>query len=251
MRYGLDNIVVCVVRISFKMGGLFSTVSKRVKQRAVTEFLTHESETPIEIYKCFLAFYGEDTVDVSAVCHWVRKSRDSGRNVNVKNQPRSGRSDSSTHYVNRQKVDELIHKNRRITQRAIAEKLNIGLSRVNETIAGLAYKKVCARWVPRQLMSEINRARLEACQQLLSHYKSEGNDFVYSIVTGDKSWVYHYDSELKSQSLEYRHPTYSRNKCPRLSLSLENACSHFSGTTVASFTRSTWSKVRESTPRLT
>jgi hypothetical protein len=50
-------------------------------------------------------------------------------------------------------------------------------------------------------------AILQACQRLLSRNESEGNDFLYSIVTGDESWVHHYDPELKSQSLEQCHPT--------------------------------------------
>jgi hypothetical protein len=55
-------------------------------------------------------------------------------------------------------------------------------------------------------------ARLEACQRLLSSYDSVGNDFLYSIVTGDGSWMRHYDPELKSQSPEDRHPPFPRKK---------------------------------------
>lgn len=63
-----------------------------------------------------------------------------------------------------------------------------------------------------QLLPEMMTARLEACQRLLSRYESEGNDFLYSIVTGDGSWMRHYDPELKSQSLEYRHPLFPERK---------------------------------------
>ena len=55
-------------------------------------------------------------------------------------------------------------------------------------------------------------ARLEASQRLLSRYESEGNNFLYSIVTGDGSWMRHYDPEMKSQSLEYRYPPFPRKK---------------------------------------
>jgi hypothetical protein len=34
-------------------------------------------------------------------------------------------------------------------------------------------------------MPEKQRVTLEACQQLLTNYESEGNGFLYSIVTGD------------------------------------------------------------------
>lgn len=85
---------------------------------------------------------------------------------------------------------------------AIAKKLNIGLACVNEITAGLAYKKVCTWWVLCQLMPKIKTARLEAHQQLHFRYKSEGNDFLYSNVKKDESWVHHNILELKSQSLE-------------------------------------------------
>jgi hypothetical protein len=48
-------------------------------------------------------------------------------------------------------------------------------------------------------MPEIKTARLEACQWLLTRYGSVGNDFLYSTVTGDESWMYHHDREMKSQ----------------------------------------------------
>jgi hypothetical protein len=47
------------------MGDLFQTIPKHIKQWTVTEFLTHESETPIEIHQWLLAFYGENTVGIS------------------------------------------------------------------------------------------------------------------------------------------------------------------------------------------
>ena len=60
------------------------------------------------------------------------------------------------------------------------QKVNVGLARINEIIKGLVYKKVCAQWVPHQLKLEIKTARLEASQWILSRYRSEGNDFLYT-----------------------------------------------------------------------
>jgi hypothetical protein len=101
--------------------------------------VTHENETPIEIHRKLFAFHGEDTVNVSTMCCWVRKSEDSGGNFDPNDQPRCGRSVTTTHDLNRRIIVELIQKNRRISQRAVAEKLNNGLIRVNEIIAGSGY----------------------------------------------------------------------------------------------------------------
>ncbi|GFO49450.1 transposase [Plakobranchus ocellatus] len=45
------------------------------------------------------------------------------------------------------------------------------------------------------------------CTQLLERYNAEGEAFLQRILTGDESWVYHYDPESKAQSMECRHKT--------------------------------------------
>jgi hypothetical protein len=49
------------------MDGSFSSVSKNITERAVIEFLTQEGGISIGINQEFLAFYGEDTVNIAAV----------------------------------------------------------------------------------------------------------------------------------------------------------------------------------------
>jgi len=44
-----------------------------------------------------LAYYGEDTVDISTVHHWVRNSWDNGGNFDMNDQPQSGRPVSAAH----------------------------------------------------------------------------------------------------------------------------------------------------------
>jgi hypothetical protein len=66
--------------------------------------------------------------------------------------------------LNRKKFDEFL--------RELAVNLNIGLAIVNELIAGLGCKIMCALRVPHQLTPEMKRAKLEPCQQLFTHYKS-------------------------------------------------------------------------------
>jgi hypothetical protein len=46
----------------------------------------------------------------------------------------------------------------------------------------VGFYKLCDVWVPHQLTSEMENARLEACQWLLACYRSKGNDFLYSTV---------------------------------------------------------------------
>ena len=116
------------------MGGSFSTVSKHIKQWTVIDFLMHENETSIEIHEWLLAYYGEDTVDMSTVYFWVRKSRDSSGNMDMNNQLQSEGPVIATHYLNRQKVDKCPQENQLISETTIIEKLNFGLPSVSEII---------------------------------------------------------------------------------------------------------------------
>jgi hypothetical protein len=51
----------------------------------------------------------------------------------------------------------------------------------------LQYWKVCARRVPRTLMVEMKALRVEICQQLLSRYDKEGEEFLHNVVTAGKT----------------------------------------------------------------
>jgi hypothetical protein len=39
----------------------------------------------------------------------------------------------------------------------------------------------------------------------LAHYRKEGDNFLQQIVTGDETWVYHYQPETKWRSMYWKH----------------------------------------------
>jgi histone-lysine N-methyltransferase SETMAR len=145
------------------------------------------------------------TVDVSTVHCWAIncKGGEHGRAVLCDKQ-RSGRPLTAADEFHR-KADELIKDSRWIIQRDIAAKLGISQERVSHMIAVLQYRKICARWVPRMLTAEMKASRVIVCQQLLSQYEKQGEEFLHSVVTADEMWVHHYESESKHQSTEYHH----------------------------------------------
>ena len=93
----------------------YGGMSTRLKQRAVTEFLS--AETPAEINRRLQAVYGENTVNRTTVNRWAIKFRkcEPGR-ANIVDQPRSGRPVSVTDDKHQIQVDELIKHDRRITR---------------------------------------------------------------------------------------------------------------------------------------
>ena len=63
-----------IVRVN--MESCYGDMSTRLKQLAVTEFLSAENVTPGEILRCLQAVYGENTVNRTTVNRWAIKFRE-------------------------------------------------------------------------------------------------------------------------------------------------------------------------------
>lgn len=189
-----------------------ATSETLLKQRAVIEFLYVEGvQNAAEIHRRLVNVYGTDTIDVSNVRRWVRKVSLSNRGeMSIRDEPRSGRPVTVTTVRNHDRVDAIIRENRRIKQWEIASMLGISKERVQEMIRDLKYRKICARWVPRQLTEEMKKKRVDMARELLNRIRKEGDQFLRNIVTGDETWVHHYDPEGKRASMEFRHPSSPR-----------------------------------------
>ena len=185
-----------------------------MKQRAVVEFLSVEGTAPVDIHRRMQAVYGIACVDVSTVRKWAKKWRgEDPLETSLQEQPRCGRPITVTDAEHQSRVDAIIQSNRRVKMRNVAEMTGISYERVRYIITDiLAYKKVCARWVPRMLTNDMKAERVRVCGELLARYEEEGECFLRRIVTGDESWVHHYDPENKKQSMEFRH---KGSPCPK------------------------------------
>jgi histone-lysine N-methyltransferase SETMAR len=94
---------------------------------------------------------------------------------------------------NEERVNQLILQDRRITTRGLREAVEIGFSALDTILKKLCFRKLCARWVPRMLTGDHKEQRLQC------RYESLSDDFLDSIVTGDETWVHHYEPESKRQ----------------------------------------------------
>ena len=81
----------------------------------------------------------------SSVRRWVKHFKDG--NTSIQNQPCSGRPRTASTRPNKKRVDEIIKEDVRVTLDAIATKLGIGHSAVQEMTGSLGYRKICAHWV--------------------------------------------------------------------------------------------------------
>jgi len=103
-------------------------------------------------------------------------------------------------------IHELIFVDRRISAKSIAEQLGISRERVGFIIhEDLDMRKLSTKWVPKCLNADQKRQRCLSSEKLLDFFRCDPNDFLSRLVTMDETWLYHYDPEIKQQSMQWRH----------------------------------------------
>ncbi|PNF42589.1 hypothetical protein B7P43_G03097 [Cryptotermes secundus] len=167
------------------------------RQRAVIEFLVKEEIPAAEIHQRLQRACGSVCMGASSVRRWVKHFKDG--NTSIEDEPRSGRPRTASTERNKERVDEIIQDDRRVTVDTIARKLRMGHSAEQEMIESLGYRKVCARWALRLLTEDHKGQRKAITPELLQRYRHEGDDFSLCIVTGDESWFHHFEPETKRQ----------------------------------------------------
>ena len=56
------------------------------------------------------------------------------------------------------------------------------------------------------LTKDQKKSRLDISKYLLSLYEDDPEEFMYRVVTQDKTWGHHFHSEAKKQSMQWNHP---------------------------------------------
>ena len=156
-----------------------SDIEVHTKQVCVIEFLTVEQCALIDIQRCLLKVYRDDTVDVSTVRRWLVPYRGDEKKVY---KPRPGHPCSAAMPDN----EQLIHADWWSMAKELCAQLNVGCNALEKMFDNLGYRKVCARWVPWMLTQDQKNYRMKICRDLLDQYEAEGDNFLDSIVTGDE-----------------------------------------------------------------
>jgi histone-lysine N-methyltransferase SETMAR len=163
-----------------------------------------ESVKGAEINTRLCACYGDSALSRQSVYEWIEMFKN-GR-TSVMDAERSGRSSTSTTGEKQEEARSIIIADRRVKIEEIVSQLGISegsaysLARDN-----LGLHKISARWVPRHLTEEHKRNRLGICFRLLEPHSREGDDFWNRIITGEETWIHHYEPETKRQSIQWKH----------------------------------------------
>jgi len=105
------------------------------------------------------------------------------------------------------------YSDRRVTIEEIVLQLGISQGTAYSLVHDiLGFHKVAASWVPRHLTEEHKRNRQHICSSLLERYNREGDNFLNCIITGDETWVHHYEPETKRQSMQWKHTSSPSSK---------------------------------------
>ncbi|KAG5324314.1 MOS1T transposase, partial [Pseudoatta argentina] len=156
--------------------------------RSVIRYLVWKGKTPVEVYNEVKTAYGDKGMNRTSVFKWCREFKN-GR-TSVHDDQRSGRPSILTDDIV-ENIENALRDDRRLTVDELSAMFpQISRSLLRETITEtLGYRKLSARWVPKQLTDQHKLNRVEAGQEFLRRYKLHGDEFLRSIVTGDETWV--------------------------------------------------------------
>ena len=105
------------------------------------------------------------------------------------------------------RVERLVLNSRRIKVAELASECGISNGSVYTIIhEHLGMSKVSARLVPRNLNMQDPQQRVESSQELLEVYNANPEDFHTRLVTGDETWLHHWDPDTKKESMQWKHP---------------------------------------------
>ena len=177
--------------------------SQNIEFRSVIKFLIKEGVKAKEINPRMADVYGDSRLKYSTEAKWsteFKRGQDSlGRPADVISQEMIDRVETLN--------------NRQIKVAELASECGISNGSVYTIIhEHLGMSKVSARWVPRNLNMQGRQQRVESSQELLEMYNANPEDFHTRLVTGDETWLHHWDPDTKKESMQWKRPGSSPPK---------------------------------------
>ena len=165
----------------------FSKMSN-IEHRSAFKFFTRKGLNAIKISKELDNVYKDSAPSYHTVAKWVVEFKDLERAF--EDVPRMGPPSTITADENIEAVERIVMRDRQISIRRLAEELVIIHEIMNNH---MGMKKICTRWILK-LLTPIQRAnRVDCCQELLQESKANPAKFFDYTVTGEESWIHHYD----------------------------------------------------------
>ena len=174
-------------------------MEKISEQRVYCKIRAQLRFPPTEIHADLQKVYGNGALKYATVCKWVFHFND-GREL-IENDPQVGRPVSILTGKNVATVKKLIVEDAHYTMQEIEELSGIYLSSVLKILREqLGLRKICARWVPHLLTDEQKQSRVRFALQVIEKYDKCDPRRLEEIVTGDETWIYHFQPDSKAKN---------------------------------------------------
>ena len=169
------------------------------EQRVYCKIRAQLGFPPTEIHADLQKVYQNGALKYATVCKWVHRFND-GRE-SIENDRRVGRPVSVLTEKNVATVKKLIEEDARYTVQEIEELSGIHSSSVLKILhERLGLRKICARWVPHLLTDEQKQSRVRLASQVIEKYDKCDPRHLEEIVTGDETWIYHFQPDSKAKN---------------------------------------------------
>lgn len=104
-----------------------------------------------------------------------------------------------------EKVEKLVLEDTRLKKKQLAEMVGVSSTTILNILHDhLDMSKVSARWVPRMLSAVQKKQRVECSREFLDLCSDDKEEILNRIVTGDETWVHHYEPESKQESMQWQ-----------------------------------------------
>lgn len=129
---------------------------------------------------------------------------------------RSGRPKEAVTSENIRQIHKIILNNRKVKLSEIADTLKISTERVHHIVHEyLGMRKLCAKWVPRELTFDQKQQRVDDSEQCLELFNRNKSEFSRRYVTMDETWLHHYTPESNRQSASWTASDEPRPQRPK------------------------------------
>jgi AraC-like DNA-binding protein len=183
------------------------------EQRVYVTFRQKLGETATETYEMLQQAFGETALSRSKTFEWYSRLKN-GR-MSIADDRHTGRPSTALTKEIVDRVNAVIRRSRPLTIREIADELNLSFSTCQAILTqDFGMRRVSAKLVPRLLTQDQTEHRAIACRELLQRAENDAT-LLPSIITGDESWIYGYDSETEQISSQWKTPSSLRPKKAR------------------------------------
>jgi len=136
------------------------------EQRICVKFYVKIGKSVTETFEMLKTAFREETMGRTQTYEWWKCFKE--RRTSVDDDPRSGRPSTSKTDDNVAKALEVIHSNRHLTVREVAEEVNISKTVCHEILTeNLGMHRIAAKFLPRLMKDDQKQNRVDMSQEFL------------------------------------------------------------------------------------